>query len=69
MKTINTLVYFFIVIIALTATVALYVLGWVIYPILWLSRKSHEVWRRKVIEPLWVWLYKKGRNTDIDFEP
>ena len=60
MKTINTLMYFFIVILALTATVALYVLGWMIYPILWLSRVSHRAWRRKVIEPLWVWVYRKG---------
>jgi hypothetical protein len=39
MKTINTLMYFFIVIIMLTATVALYVLGWVVYPILWICSR------------------------------
>ena len=60
MKTINTIMYFFAVILALTATVMLYILGWIIYPILWLLRESHEAWRRKVIEPLWVWLYRKG---------
>lgn len=60
MKIISNIVFFVLVAIMLTATVMLYVLGWIIYPILWLSHKSHEAWRRKVIEPLWVWFYKKG---------
>lgn len=60
MKPISNVMFFVLVAVMLTATVMLYVLGWIIFPILWFSRVSHEAWRRKVIEPLWVWLYRKG---------
>lgn len=60
MKIISNIMFFVLVAIMLTATVMLYVLGWIIYPILWLSHKSHEVWVREVIMPLWVWLFRKA---------
>ena len=65
MKIVSNIMFFVLVTIMLTATVMLYVLGWIIFPILWLSRVSHEAWRRKVIEPLWAWLYKKGGGEEI----
>lgn len=54
MKIISNIMFFVLVAIMITATVMLYVLGGIIYPILWLSRVSHRAWRGKVIEPLWV---------------
>lgn len=65
MKIISNIMFFILVIVMLAATVMLYVLGWIIYPVLWLSHVSHRAWRRKVIEPLWVWVYKKGGGEEI----
>lgn len=65
MKIISNIMFFILVTIMLTASVILCVLGWIIYPILWLSHVSHRAWRRKVIEPLWVWVYKKGGGEEF----
>jgi hypothetical protein len=51
MKIISNIMFFILVIVMLAATVMLYVLGWLIYPVLWFSHKSHEAWVR---------VYKKG---------
>ena len=45
MKIISNIMFFILVVVMLTASVMLCVLGWIIYPVLWLSRVSHWAWR------------------------
>ena len=64
MKIISNIMFFLLVVVMLTASVILCVLGWIIYPVLWFSHKSHEAWVGEVIMPLWVRLFRKGGSAE-----
>lgn len=61
MKILSNIILFLLVVIMLIATVLLTIIGWVIYPFLWLGHISHNMWLRKAIAPMWVWLYNRSK--------
>lgn len=61
MKILSNIILFQLVVIMLIASVLLTIIGWVIYPFLWLGHISYQAWHEKVITPLWVWLYNSSK--------
>lgn len=61
MKILSNIILFLLVVIMLIATVLLTIIGWIIYPFLWLGHISYQAWQKKVIAPMWVWLYNRSK--------
>lgn len=59
MKILSNIILFALAVLILTASVLLTIIGWVIYPFLWLGHISHKMWRCKTIAPMWVWLNQR----------
>ena len=59
MKILSQIIPFALAVLILTASVLLTIIGWVIYPFLWLGHIRQQSWYEKTIAPMWVWLYRK----------
>ena len=60
MKILSQTILFALAVLILTASVLLTIIGWVIYPFLWLGHIRQQSWYEKTIAPMWVWLYRKS---------
>ena len=61
MKILSNIILFLLVVIMLIASVLLVIIGWVIYPFLWLGHIRQQSWYEKTIAPMWVWLYNRSK--------
>lgn len=60
MKILSNITLFALAVLILTASVLLTIIGWVIYPFLWLGHIRQQSWYEKTIAPMWVWLYRRS---------
>lgn len=60
MKILSQTILFALAVLILTASVLLTIIGWVIYPFLWLGHIRQQSWYEKTIAPMWVWLYRRS---------
>jgi hypothetical protein len=60
MKILSNITLFALAVLILTASVLLTIIGWIVYPCLWLGYIRQQSWYEKTIAPLRGWLYRRS---------